>query len=492
MPTAAPITKQARADVNNRSRLVSGLSVGCLTLLAIGVVVAMRHRTGRPCGFGLSLNPDGGAPELPSNQQSLLQLENIATVPASVELVERSVMTKSYETSPAPVFVVGRDSMRITLWSPGMAIAAPTLRNPVGSLLSDLPFVKAGDQARLDQFLRRIFLAPAEHDHARTCMLHLRAKSSQVLLEVVATHFFVRDSEPIIVMTGRQIDSDLAVLLASETGSIIATSDANDDVLGDDVWGESPYLVSVSQAGSIKGDDDDNNLHVTSSVISSVTLPTLEEASRIGGSSVSSLTMPTMAPGYSISSLPMRTVQPVHPCPRGVRDLARIIDRTRMHLWRVLLRATRQPTLPSPTCSLSTAPTFGLVEMAVRINDAAAERSSANEDDPTTTRCPHGNEERAHAGNRVPLPWSAIGSSPALRFAIDREEQSRWDSDSDRTRISGVEATAAAAAAATRLIFRLGGAAAVAAEAEAEAEAASELAELEQLASGLAVVGATT
>ena len=368
MPTAAPTTEQARTDVNAQSRLVSGLSAGCLALLAIGVVVVTRYRTGRPCGFGLSLNPDGGAPELPSNQQSLLQLENGTTVPASVELVERSVMVKSYETSPAPVFVVGRDSMRITLWSPGMAIAAPTLRNPVGSLLSDLPFVKASDQARLDQFLRCIFEAPAEHDHAQTFMLHLRAKSSLVLLEMVATHFFVRDSEPIIVMTGRQIDSDLAVLLAS--GTVIATSEANHDVLGDDVcWGESPYLVSVSQAGSIKDDDDDNvllpiNDHVpgvTSSVISALSLPTLEEASRIDGSSVSSLTMPTMAPriggstvsslttptmapriggstvsslttptmapGHSIDSLSIRTVQPVHPSSHGVRDRARIIAR---------------------------------------------------------------------------------------------------------------------------------------------------------------------
>ena len=74
--------------------------------------------------------------------------------------------------------------MRITLWSPGMAIAVPTPGCPVGWLLSNLPFVNKDDGYRLHRGLAQIFEAPGEHDHNRTFMLHLLAGHRRVLLEV--------------------------------------------------------------------------------------------------------------------------------------------------------------------------------------------------------------------------------------------------------------------------------------------------------------------
>ena len=338
--TAAPTAEQILADDATDRAWPIYVAI-CLGLLAI-VVAALRYRTVRRYVVGLSNDSTVGASVSPSNQEPLLQLDdNTLTELRSVELVERSVMIRSYETSPAPVFVVGRDSMRISLWSPGMAIAAPMVRNPVGGLLSDLPFVNASDGDQLDQFLKQVFSAPAEHDHARTCMLHLRTQNRHVLLEMVATHFFVRDSESIVVMTGRQVDSDLAVLLACET---IAASEATHDVNADEVWGESSHFQSVSQAGSIKGDDDDDNMShispaddresddVNPSVASSLATPALKPASKIcGGSTVSSLTTPTMHPGPSVSSLPMRTFRSVRPPAsseaRGAAEVCHRADR---------------------------------------------------------------------------------------------------------------------------------------------------------------------
>ena len=339
-PTAVPTAdltyeKHRADDATNQLQLVCGLLAGCLILLAI-CVVFVRHGTGTRCGIGLNKASSFGGTS--SNQESLLRQDGFTIIEIdSVELVERSVMIRSYEKSPAPVFVVGRDSMRVSLWSPGMAIAAPMVRNPLGGLLSDLPFVNASDGDQLDQFLRRIFEAPAEHDAARTYMLHLRNRHRNVLLEMVATHFHVRDSEPIIVMTGRQVDSDLAVLLSC--GTAVAASEANHDVNAHGAWGESSHLQSVSQAGSIKGDDDDDDMllpindreddGVSSSVVSTLTMSTFKPLSKIcGGSTVSSLTTPTMTPGPSLSSLPMRTFRsPRPPPPSAARAAAEAYDR---------------------------------------------------------------------------------------------------------------------------------------------------------------------
>ena len=168
----------------------------------------------------------------------------------SVELVTPSVMM-TYEYSPAPVFVVGCNSVRIKLWSPGMKIAAPMVGDPVGRHVLDLPFVNISDGAKVYQFFGKICDAPGEHDATRTFMLHLFAPNQQhVLLEMTATHMYALDSEPIIVCVGRQVESHLAGLMADRA---MAFSESNHDDMNED---DGVVLRSVSQAGSVKGDDE--------------------------------------------------------------------------------------------------------------------------------------------------------------------------------------------------------------------------------------------
>ena len=134
---------------------------------------------------------------------------------------------ESFKISPAPIFVIGRNSMRIVVWSPGMAMAAPMFVEPLDCLISGLPFVNESDGFRLHRSLEQIFEAPADRDNGRTFMLHLRARSERVVLLEMIADYFVTEDEPIIALTGREVDSELATLMAS-----------------------------VSQAGSIKGGDD--------------------------------------------------------------------------------------------------------------------------------------------------------------------------------------------------------------------------------------------
>ena len=147
------------------------------------------------------------------NQQPLLGQDD--HVAPAVELVGCSVMN-SFELSPAPIFVVGRDSMCVVKWSPGMEVAAPILGDPVGLPVADLPFVDQSDGHRFDRDLRRIFEAPAEHNNARTFMLYLWTKNGRVLLETRADHL-VTETEAIVVFTGREVDSDLACMITRES-----------------------------------------------------------------------------------------------------------------------------------------------------------------------------------------------------------------------------------------------------------------------------------
>jgi hypothetical protein len=164
-----------------------------------------------------------------------------------------------------------------------MRHAAPTRGSPVGWLLSNLPFVNSEDGERLHRILELIFEAPGKHDADRTFMLHLvvAPNNELVLLEMVATHVYVTESEPVIVLTGRQVDSDLAGFMAC--GSAVALSETNEQ---NECANRSAELRSVSQAGSIKADNNTDdaflatNYHgvsgdCSSSKISSVTMPSL-------------------------------------------------------------------------------------------------------------------------------------------------------------------------------------------------------------------------
>ena len=219
------------------------------------------------------------------------QLLGDAPESGSVELTTRSAVMKSFEVSPAPVFVVARNTMRVVVWSPGMNMAAPMIVSPVGRLVSELPFVNHTDGYRLHRALLRSFDNLGENDETRVFMLHLHAQGMHVLLEMVATHIFVAESEPIIVLTGRQVDSDLAGLMACE--SAVAPSEINEE--GD--------VVGESGAGTAR-DDDDSQLSATfREMIYDDTMSTSNISSlTMSSSNITSLALPTL-----ISSRPSRS-----------------------------------------------------------------------------------------------------------------------------------------------------------------------------------------
>ena len=133
-----------------------------------------------------------------------------------------------------------------------MAEAAPMVANPVGCHLSDLPFKDANDWSQLHRFLGQICDAPHEHDHTRTFMLHLAAQNRDVLFEMTATLIHA-ESGPVIVLTGRQVDANLAgLLMARKNVSVESSTNEDNDP------GELPTLRSVSQSSSIYGDGNDN------------------------------------------------------------------------------------------------------------------------------------------------------------------------------------------------------------------------------------------
>ena len=292
----SPSSQPTVASKPSRAQIKTAAVVVGFVLVVIGVVMVRRTWSR---GVGLH---HVGETQFPSNQQSLLRLGDARNDNADetemVQLVESPVM-RSHEFSPAPVFAVARGSMRIVLWSPGMNETAPMALIPVGCLLSDLPFVDPSDGYRLHRVLGRIFEAPGEHEHTRTFMLHMFAGNKRVLLDMVATHVSVTEAESIIVMTGRVVDSDLAGLMAYE--SAVTPSEVNHDVVNED-----EVIQSVSQAGSIKGGDDNGDgsdgpapsaNDNMSSTISSITMPLMvipSSANDSKSSTISSITMPSM------------------------------------------------------------------------------------------------------------------------------------------------------------------------------------------------------
>ena len=166
---------------------------------------------------------------------------------ASVELVHATrFLMASYETSSAPIVVVGRSAIGITikLWSVGMSNTVPMRTvpataiqaarpsekqaGPVGWLVTDLPFVNAHDGTELVEKLGKTFDSPGKHDNARPCMLHLRTQNGAVLLEMTLSVFVT--TEPVIVMAGREVDSSFAGFLCNEEDGSVAPSELQSSI----------------------------------------------------------------------------------------------------------------------------------------------------------------------------------------------------------------------------------------------------------------------
>ena len=230
--SSSPPTPQSAATV---PRVVWWVGCGILALVTGVVVMTWRWVRAR------RLSDSNPGEELPATLELRLQTgrnafnyqplagsdtDSRGSVSETEKILPSSVM-ESFKISPAPIFVIGRNSMRIVVWSPGMAMAAPMFVEPLDCLVSGLPFVNESDGFRLHRSLEQIFEAPADRDNGRTFMLHLRARSERVVLLEMIANYFVTEDEPIIALTGREVDSELATLMAS-----------------------------VSQAGSVKGGDD--------------------------------------------------------------------------------------------------------------------------------------------------------------------------------------------------------------------------------------------
>ena len=270
--------KHWTTTTNGRVRIFT-LAVGCIVCLVLLCVLTTRLQRAVV-----------GSMLASTDQRPLIETQ--LDVKESLELVhlERSVMT-AYETSPAAIFVVGQDELRIKLWSPGMLAAAPLLFDPEGMRLTDLPFVNSRDADRLSDLLEKMFEAPADTNNA-TMMMYLRTRKGNVLLEMIANNAIQTDSDSIIVVTGRAVENDLASLM-------MAAGSEREAI-------EEDYFGSVSDVRSRKGE---------------IGLPTSCETGCSTGSSVSSLTIPSAFGGLKLRESCCRTPARVFYPPIAAADL---------------------------------------------------------------------------------------------------------------------------------------------------------------------------
>ena len=194
-----------------------------------------------------------------------------------------------------------------------MTVSVPLITDPRDRLFGALPFVNDFARDQCLNAIRRAFDDTAREQESVRVMLHLATRNGPTLMEMVAN--VVRNgSELVAILTGREVDSGLAGLLhkckneGSATESAVVVNESNR---------YEERFRSASEEGSIKGgsDDDDEipaNTSIrqllvdylkqlddlcddtSSSVVSSLTTPTIDERSNANsGSTVSSLTMST-------------------------------------------------------------------------------------------------------------------------------------------------------------------------------------------------------
>ena len=166
------------------------------------------------------------------------------------------------------------------------------LHNPVGCLVSDLPFVNDRAQTRACEVIRRKMVMKTAMKS--TVMLHLRARNGPVLLEMLADALGAEFEDAAIVLTGRALESDMAGLLFSSDSE----NDDDDRVSGSMVSGISSLTTSGIGSHSIHfipiqptmptlnaPDDDDRVGSCMVPGISSLTTMQTLDASKVGGSS---------------------------------------------------------------------------------------------------------------------------------------------------------------------------------------------------------------
>ena len=93
-----------------------------------------------------------------------------------------------------------------------MTAIVPLVSDPRDQLLGELPFVNTRAFLKCQAAIRQAFDDAAGEKENVQVMLHLNTRNGNTLLEMVAN--IVRsESDVVVILTGRQIDSNLAGLL---------------------------------------------------------------------------------------------------------------------------------------------------------------------------------------------------------------------------------------------------------------------------------------
>lgn len=101
-----------------------------------------------------------------------------------------------------------------------MSAVAPMIEDPTDQLLTALPFVSPCAGLLCHNLISRAVNAPeapGSADNAQVIMLHLHAKNGPVLLEMAPTAVGT-GHERCVVMTGREVNANLAGLITSDEG----------------------------------------------------------------------------------------------------------------------------------------------------------------------------------------------------------------------------------------------------------------------------------
>ena len=158
---------------------------------------------------------------LRAEEQPRIELDTVHELGAMVELVEVSRFLRTQ----ALTIMIGRSDLGIIikLWSAGMSNTVPMQVDPLGRLLTDLPFVNTNDGIALLEKVGRIFESPDEPDDEQDnlCILHLRTQRRGAVLLEMTMNVFVTTEESIIIMVGRELDSGLAGFLRNEHDSVM-------------------------------------------------------------------------------------------------------------------------------------------------------------------------------------------------------------------------------------------------------------------------------
>jgi hypothetical protein len=266
--------------------------IGYVTTVCVLFVIVQARRMRRAAAFRSAQERDSVVEaQFTEDSWSGIQLSDTeqmthqGTVPLLSRIDAGYSSWAMMESSPAPIFVVNRD-MHVSLWSPGMASAAPLPLIPVGLCLSELPFVNESSGKRLYIVMCDLFDMPgADHLNPQRIMLYLRTKEGPVLFEMAA-HVAGAGSEAVIVVIGRTVESDLGLLIADERIT--------------------PWTESESESKGDSGDyKEAANIDECQSEISSLTAPSFLSHGTLK-SEFSSLTRPTI----STRSIPCSRISP--------------------------------------------------------------------------------------------------------------------------------------------------------------------------------------